>query len=170
MTTSLQPGAGFVAVHGVLDAARTLGEVMPLLASRIGCDVEGIELAARSAADVVRVPADARRPGPDLRAVADTALLRAGGEGPLVFRDRSGPIALAVDGRAQRVVHSQGGAENAVGVVSGRLIGARTVEAPFGWRGLKLAGVFGLVADLSGGFGAVDPDVFREGHGRCSRW
>ncbi len=100
MTTSLQPGAGFVAVHGVLDAARTLGEVMPLLASRIGCDLEGIELAARSAADVVRVPADARRPGPDLRAVADTALLRAGGEGPLVFRDRSGPIALAVDGRA----------------------------------------------------------------------
>ena len=78
MTTSLQPAAGFVAVHGVLDAARTLGEVMPLLAARVGCELDGIELAARSAPDVVRVPADPRRPGPDLRAVADTALLRAG--------------------------------------------------------------------------------------------
>lgn len=100
MTRSVQPAAGFVAVHGVLDAARTLGEALPVLAERMGVGVEVTAIATRAAGDMVTVPPDGRRPGPDLRAVADTALLRAGGEGPLVFRDRSGPVALAVDGRA----------------------------------------------------------------------
>lgn len=104
MTRSLWPAAGFVAVHGVLDAARTLGEALPVLAERVGIGVEDTRIAARAGADVVPVPPDARRPGPDLRAVADTALLRAGGEGALVFRDRSGPLALAVDGRATNAV------------------------------------------------------------------
>lgn len=98
--SGLRPGCALLGVHGVLDAARTLGEGLPSVVERAGVGIEATVLAVRSGTDVCVVPADPRRPGPDLRAVADTALVRAGGEGQLVFQDRSGPLAVVVDGRA----------------------------------------------------------------------
>ncbi len=70
------------------------------MVERAGVGLEGASLAVRSGAEVGVVPADPRRTGPDLRAVADTALVRAGGEGPIVYHDRTGPLAIVVDGRA----------------------------------------------------------------------
>lgn len=96
----LRPACALLAVHGVLDAARTLGEGLPAVTERVGVGIDDVALAARSDTEVLLVPPEARRGGPDLRSVADTALVRAGGSGPLVFRDRTGPLAVAVDGRA----------------------------------------------------------------------
>ncbi|MSP55965.1 MAG: hypothetical protein EXR69_10235 [Myxococcales bacterium] len=122
MTTGsgVHPACALFAVHGLLDAARTVSEAIPSLRERANLGLgppaagaahgstagrraegEGIVVAVRGGPDggVVSLSGEAHRSGMDLRGIADTALVRAGGEGRLVFQDRSGPVALAVDGR-----------------------------------------------------------------------
>ncbi len=104
----MRPACALFAVHGVLDAARTVAEALPALSARVGEGVQSAALAVRGEEGVVAVAPDARRPGPDLRGVADTALVRMGGDAPMVFADRSGAVAVVADGRATNAVVLRG--------------------------------------------------------------
>ncbi len=96
---SVAPTTAIFAARGLLDGARTVSEALPALRARVGGT--GESLAACGADGVLAtVPEDSRRPGPDLRVIGGAALVRAGGRGQVLFLDRAGPLAVAVDGRA----------------------------------------------------------------------
>jgi hypothetical protein len=54
---------------------------------------------------------------------------------------------------------NENGVQNAVGVFSGGLVGARTIEGPDG-RLFAVGDHFALGSHLGGGFLSVNPDVF----------